>query len=347
MMQYTKIALIPAYEPQSDLLPLLRGLSSSGFTIILVDDGSSAVARPVLIKAEAYAKVLHHDKNKGKGAALKTGYFYIERTYQKPYVVVTVDADGQHKLPDVQRVVEEAERYPGALVLGRRDFKGEIPLRSRFGNALTRGVFRLAAGRKIYDTQTGLRACTNRLVPALLTIRGDRYEYEMNQLMELSRDGTEIREVGIETVYENNNQSSHFRVIPDSLRIYGQILKFAAASITGFLVDLVSFTVLSAVGCSIALANVLARVLSATTNYTMNRALVFQDRQKVGRSLWRYLLLAISILTGNTLLLYLLVQGAGIGRIPAKILAECLCFIFSFLVQKRWVFSSACEEVQV
>jgi exopolysaccharide biosynthesis protein len=87
------------------------------------------------------------------------------------------------------------------------------------------------------DTQTGLRAFDMSLVPLLLDIRGERYEYEMNMLLDFARMGVPIRETRIETVYIKGNSTSHFHVLRDSAMIYGEIFKFAASSFTGFVVD--------------------------------------------------------------------------------------------------------------
>ena len=101
------------------------------------------------------------------------------------------------------------------------------PLRSRFGNAVTRQVFRLATGVPVYDTQTGLRAFTADLIPSLLAVSGDRYEYELNVLMDFAGKGIPIREIEIETVYLEGNKSSHFNTVRDSYRIYKEIAKYA------------------------------------------------------------------------------------------------------------------------
>ena len=104
-------------------------------------------------------------------------------------------------------------------------------------------------------------------------IRGSRYEYEMNVLLECARKGVIIRDVPIETVYINENASSHFHRVRDAFRIYREIFAFAASSFAGFLVDYGLFSLLSALlGQSmLSVCNVLARIVSASVNYTLNR----------------------------------------------------------------------------
>ena len=175
-----RIALIPAFEPDLKLVNTARGLCETGFEVVIVNDGSGCRYHEVFEEAAAYGAVLSYRENRGKGAVLKDGLRYIRQHYQPPYTVVTVDADGQHKTADAVRCCREAERKPEALILGSRREDAEqvrVPLRSRFGNALTRQVFWIRTGASVYDTQTGLRAFSDRLVPPLLNISGDRYEY--------------------------------------------------------------------------------------------------------------------------------------------------------------------------
>ena len=162
----------------------------------------------------------------GKGQAIRTGLSYIYETFSGDYQVVTVDADGQHKVSDAKELCLLVGTLPDTLYLGSRRLVGDVPARSSFGNNLTRKVFRLATGVAVHDTQTGLRAFNSSLIPRLLRIKGNRYEYEMNMLMELASSGTSIKEMEIETIYINDNEGSHFNPFKDSVRIYKEIIKF-------------------------------------------------------------------------------------------------------------------------
>ena len=336
-MEASRIALIPAYEPDDKMTALAGELAAQGFRVVIVDDGSGADCARVFADAARYAAVLCHETNRGKGAAIKTGLAWISEHAAGRYTVVTVDADGQHLPEDAVRVCEAAEAEPDALILGSRSFR-EAPFRNRFGNGVTRWVFRLSTGVSVYDTQTGLRAFSDALVPALRGVNGERYEYEMNVLMYWAKDGRPIREVSIRTVYIDGNTHSHFSVVRDSVRIYREILKFSAASFACFLVDYSLFCILSAATGTVALSNILARIVSGSVNYTLNRKLVFESKAGVGRSLVEYAALACGILALNTLLLWLLVTMLGLNRYFAKILVEAVLFVVSYIVQKRWIF---------
>ena len=254
------IALIPAYEPDIKMLGVIADLGKTGFDVVVVDDGSGPeyaelfeqAAERLPGKSGRGVTLLIHDVNRGKGAALKTGLdfinnFMVIRGEETQNVIVAVDADGQHLAIDALRAAHTAQGNPGTLVLGSRILNKKaasstgaqsadhasggntqpVPLRSRFGNAVTRQVFRLATGVPVYDTQTGLRAFTADLIPSLLAVSGDRYEYELNVLMDFAGRGIPIREIEIETVYLEGNKSSHFDTVRDSYRIYKEIAKYA------------------------------------------------------------------------------------------------------------------------
>lgn len=332
------IALIPAYKPAACLPELLKQLKNYGFEIFLIDDGSGAAYEHIFFECSRYAEVLYHMQNEGKGTALKTGLTEIALHYPKDAVVVTVDADGQHKPDDVLAVSKLAENNPGALVLGSRKLSDNMPLRSKLGNAVTRFVYRISTGLHVYDTQTGLRAFGTELIPKFLQISGNRYEYEMNVLLYCARERIAVLEHPIETVYLDGNSSSHFDAVKDSVRIYKEILKFSASSFIGFLVDYTAYSILLLFGCSLTLSNIAARIISASVNFTLNRRLVFKSSGSLVKSLAKYAILAACILAGNTMVLSFLSGVCGIHRMLAKIITETVFFVISWLAQKTVVF---------
>lgn len=338
-----RIALIPSYEPDHILPNLLCEMRDAGFEIVVIDDGSGSSYADIFRKCSDYAVVLTHSENKGKGSALKTGMHYIRSHFHGEYTVVTMDSDGQHKVSDAQKICLAAQEHPEALILGSRKLKDDVPLRSRIGNTVTRFVYRLFTGLKVYDTQTGLRAFSQSLLPELLEIAGERYEYEMNVLLECSRRKIPIREIEIETIYLNKNAASHFETLRDSCRVYWEILKFSASSFIGFLVDYGVYVFLllwisdwGAIGLWV--ANIAARIVSASVNYFINRNLVFKSKNNAVKSALQYFVLAVAVLAGNTLLLNLLVTVLGINRYIAKICTEIFFFFLNWFIQRFCIF---------
>lgn len=334
------IVVIPAYEPDEKLLHVVDDLRrDTAYAIVVVDDGSSAAAQPAFAALPEDVTLLRHAENRGKGRALKTAYEYIAAHFPQTEGVVTVDADGQHLPADVARVSEEWAAHPEALVLGSRRFTGDVPWRSRTGNAITRAVFRLSTGVAVFDTQTGLRAFSVSRIPMMLEMRGERYEYEINVLLYATRQRIPIREVTIETVYIADNASSHFHPLRDSWRIYKMILLFVASSLLSALVDYVLVLAFSAVFAmqaqGLLLSVVLARVISSFLNYMLNRKFVFGDRSR--RSVLRYYLVAAGILLANYGLLSAL--SAVLPLALAKLLVELALYPLSFYLQRKFVFA--------
>lgn len=343
--------VIPAYQPSDELIRLLPKITGPGWLIIIVDDGSGPGYQAVWDSVRNYSYetedegilLLEHDVNRGKGAALKTALRYIDEFLPSVQCIVTADADGQHLPEDIEKVAEEAESHPGELVLGVRHFGKDVPWKSRIGNRLTAGFYQVVCQRSVSDTQTGLRAFSRSLLPFMLNTAGDRYEYEMNVLLNCSFEEVPMREVPIHTVYhDEKNSCSHFDSVRDSMRVCGSILKFAASSLAGFGTDFLLFLLLHRIlpaGAAFLLAaNVLARVFSAALNYTLNTKLVFHDHRPWQKTLPQYATLAAVILTLNSAVLMLYSEILGIPTTAAKLLTEVTLFVFSFLVQSRMIY---------
>jgi glycosyltransferase involved in cell wall biosynthesis len=222
------VALIPAFKPDRLLVDLVGDLLARGFrSIIVVDDGSPPESTRVFEELAALpgCTLLRHGVNRGKGRAIKTGLAYFLERHPAAAGVVTVDADGQHRPKDVVLVAESFLAAPDAFVIGSRKLAPHTPWRSRFGNRLTRRVFRWVAGVQLADTQSGLRCFSRAIVPRLLALAGERYEYEMQVLAACPKMSLPFREVEIETVYFAGNPSSHFNPVVDSLKIYALLLR--------------------------------------------------------------------------------------------------------------------------
>lgn len=331
--------LIPSYEPTERLAAVVRGvrLLDPAMPVLVVDDGSGpSYASQFEAARAAGAEVLHLPRNRGKGAALKVGLYRLLAT-RPGQDVVTADSDGQHTPSDIVAVAR-ATAGQSALVLGCRGFTGDVPPASRFGNAVSRWLFRLAAGFPVSDTQTGLRGIPSGLVGWASTIPGDRFEYEQNMLLRCSAAGVTVREVPIETVYFDHNSGTHFRPIADSVRVILPLLLFAGSSLASFVVDTVVFAALYGLTGWIAASIVGARLLSAGVNFVLNGAVVFRSGGQLPRKVAGYVLLAVGLLgasiAGTTGLVAL-----GLPALAAKILTESALFLVSYQVQRRLIFT--------
>ena len=348
------VILIPSLEPDQRLPEYIQKLKEGGFAhIVVIDDGSGDAYRPIFDQVEAVDKtvVLRHEVNRGKGVALKTGYSYIMEYLHDITGVITADADGQHTVTDCLRMAEQLESGKRALYLGSRDFNLEnIPPKSRTGNKITSMVFKLLYGQYLPDTQTGLRAFRKEELPFMTEVDGERYEYEMKVLIACSRVRIPIIPITIETIYENENEGTHFHPIRDSFRIYkvilGSFIKFMASSLTCWAIDQGLFNLINKVILNnsddsnkpaIFISKAIARVISGIINFALNRKYVFGDKDKSNRSFIRYVILwsAILLLSGAFTTLFSLL---GINSTITSIIVDMLLYFVSYRVQERWVF---------
>ena len=350
--------IIPSLNPDEKIISTVQSLVDVGFDdIILVDDGSKDEFKKRFEEAKYFSgvTVLVHEVNKGKGRAMKTAFEYILNNRPNKPNVITVDGDGQHLAVDVKKCIELLEENPHAFVMGVRNFNDEnVPARSRFGNKITRTVFRLLCGIKVSDTQTGLRAIPFEHLPLMLQIDGDRYEYETNQLFAVKQAGIEFKETVINTVYIEENQTSHFRPIRDSIRIYGVIIKYIASSLASTLVDVSLFTLLNIIfgrlGFSnelrIILAEAIARIISSFVNFSLNRKVVIKSKEKFGSTMLRYYILCVCQLAASTGLVYLFstvifkLSDGSLFDTLIKIVVDTFLFFLSFRIQQTWVFAT-------
>lgn len=335
------IVVIPAYEPRESLITLVATLREldAELRVLVVDDGSGPTFAPVFAKAaDAGAEIIGYARNQGKGIALKFGFAHVRAHYPHDDVV-TADSDGQHLASDILRVAERLRQEAHTLVLGGRTFAGDVPARSRLGNALSRLLFRLATGLSVRDTQTGLRGIPAGLLEWLETIPGDRFEYELTMLMRARDAGVAIVEVPITTVYLDGNSSSHFRPVVDSLRVMQPLVLFVLSSFGAFVLDLLGVQLLVMLTGSLAIAIFGARLISGTANFLVNRFVVFRAvEQRPAQQLLRYGALALAIVVGSYLGILALTE-LGVPLLPAKIVVDVALYFASYQIQRLVIFA--------
>lgn len=360
MLDLSQVSVVlPSLDPDEKLDAVIDGLLEYGFTdIILVNDGSKPENLPRFQNAAQKHKeitLLHHEVNRGKGAALKTAFAWFLENRPQGLGVVTVDGDNQHH-PEDTRACCRRMLETGNVVLGCRDFTGpEVPARSRFGNHTTSLVFKLFCGMTLSDTQTGLRAIPRDAVEKFLAVYGDRFEYETNMLLAMKTMGIPYEELAIRTVYIEENKSSHFHAIKDSWRIYKLILahffRYTLSSAVCACVDTGMFALLdwvlrgAAAAVHATVPYVGARVVSSLLNFFLNKKLVFRSGVKTGKAMLRYYLLAVPQMAAQMLLtngLFKLLRisetAGGVRTLWYVIVMVCLYFL-SYTIQQRWVFA--------
>lgn len=344
------VVLIPALNPTRQLKALVEELSGAGFfRILVVDDGSDSARWFREVDSLSSVEVIRHPENLGKGGALKSGFRHILDHHAGAVdTVVTADADGQHLAGDIVRVAEAAAGHANRLVMGTRDFDDSTPLRSAFGNRLTRKVLGWVGNVKVEDTQTGLRGIPLQLARESCELRANRYEFELESLLLASELGYEIEQVAISTVYIENNTGSHFRPLWDSMRIYAVFVRFIAVSFGSFVVDIGLFALAVGAGAGIVPATFLARGVSSSLNFLGNKYLVFQSRRtrNLGKEAAGYFLLVVFTALASALLVSLAHRYLLDSAVLCKVIVDTALFLSSFLVQRNALFTGGRGRAQ-
>jgi dolichol-phosphate mannosyltransferase len=196
----------------------------------------------------------------------------------------------------------------------------------------------------IRDTQTGLKGVPTELIYRLIEAPGERYEYATSVLLEVHKAKVPIIQFDIRTIYIDNNASSHFNPLVDSIRIYSLLFKYMLSSLSAFIVDIVIFSiadsVLSAAGVKndIIYSTYIAKVISCTYTFFINKRLVFENNKSTTVTAIKFVTLCVVQSTLSAICtsgLYILTMW---NKTIAKIIVDTILFFFSFQVQQRWVF---------
>ena len=368
--------IIPSLDPDEKFAGTVDGMAAAGFKhIVMVDDGSHEDRKAFFTQAlERHPGICHlivHEVNKGKGRALRDAFAWIADNLPGVCGAVTVDGDGQHTPEDTVRVAQEMEAKPGTVIIGCRDFSlSHVPTHNKLGNRISSFVYRIVYGIKLSDTQTGLRGIPAEHLRAFADkVEGDRYEYETNMLIYMQDHKIPYSEIPIQTVYIDDNSSSHFHVIKDSYRIYKPIILFVLGSCIATVVDLVVFTLLNSLTesalaggaggfipsivaffeslglknsfAALLLPTVIARIISSLVDYNFSRTKVFGSKDPAKKTIWKYYVICIVRMILSWLgvsFLTNVLKAKGLIVTLLKVIWDLVLFFVSYNWQRTWVF---------
>jgi glycosyltransferase involved in cell wall biosynthesis len=205
-------AVIPCLNEGAGIAALVSALRQQVSFVLVVDDGSTD--KTALLANAAGATVIHHERNRGKGAALRSG---LSQLFKQGFEwAVTIDGDAQHAPEDLPALLRCAEQTGARLVIGNRmDNVPAIPwLRRRVNRWMSRKLSRLA-GRHLPDTQCGLRLI-HLETWAALPLKTERFEVESEMLMAFLAAGRRVEFVPIQVI--RSCRRSRIRPVADSLR---------------------------------------------------------------------------------------------------------------------------------
>ncbi len=342
--------LIPCYEPDEKVLEFTRLFEQEDFDyFLMVNDGSGKEYQEIFsaIAEKSVFTVLNYKENKGKGGALKTGIQYLTEEYPDIDLILTCDSDGQHLYKDVIRVKETACKNPNSLVLGIRQFDlSNVPSRSKFGNNFSRLYFKLITKTNCRDTQTGLRVIPSCLFNLALNTPGNRFEYEMNFLMEAVKE-VPLEQVEISTVYAPKGEhKSHFKTLKDSYLIYKTPILYVLVSIASFFLDIGIFAFLSTyvfTGNSeqqVFLSNLVCRLISGSFNFIALNFIVFKNKNNIGVNALKYWLLWLVNYGLSSSLTYLF-DFLPMALYFIKIIFDTVIAVLNYVINLTFVFANA------
>lgn len=329
--------IVPTYNPNTEITTkFIKELEKKVKDIIIVNDGCKDEFSDYFNTFKNHIVLTHH-VNQGKGRALKTAFNYLLDQHPNFKGAVVADCDGQHSVEDILKVGEEVLNTPNKLILGVRNFnKDNVPKKSMFGNKITRNIFKLFIGLNITDTQTGLRGYSKELIPTFLKTKGERYEYETNMLIDCKEKDILIKEIKIKTIYINDNKTSHFNPVKDSIAIYKLFIKYILSALSSFIIDILLFTILLHFINNIMISTILSRIVSSIYNFYINKKLIFKKSSK--NSLYKYFILVIVQMFLSGLLVTKLDGILNISTTLIKIIVDGIIFVINFIIQREWVF---------
>ncbi len=207
--------LIPAYNEEKTIGSIVKELKKTFPVVVVVDDGS--IDRTFSSAVENGAFVLKHPQRSGKGKALQTGFSFL--TGKNIKAILTMDADGQHKISDIKNFLQAYKKRPDIDIwLGKRRIKeSSMPFIRRLTNISMSLFISLLSLQYIPDTQSGFRLMKTWVVKNQ-KFRSSYFEMESELLIKSSLKGAKIGSVYIETVYEK--QKSKINPIKDTIRFF-------------------------------------------------------------------------------------------------------------------------------
>lgn len=206
--------IIPALNPLPSIITFVEKLRLTSISkIVIINDGSAMKYQPIFeeLRTVTDCTVLQHGENKGKGRALKTGFAHILKHEKKIHTILTVGAHGQHTLEDIEQMLESAKVFSDGIVLGVRRFRSnEMPTFSFIGNRAATILFELLFRKRLLDIQSGLRLIPKQELLWLIKVPGEKFDYDLNMLIEAIRRDVPIYEIPIGYARMRKNSLMHY-----------------------------------------------------------------------------------------------------------------------------------------
>jgi glycosyltransferase involved in cell wall biosynthesis len=208
---------IPAYNAHNTLHILLKKILPLGHPIVICDDGSETALGDTLPELNTNLNIIRHQKNRGKAAALRT--LYKQAIAMQASALLVMDADGQHPPEHIKEFLSAHKKFPNSLILGNRLSQAhKIPAIRRLGICSADFLLTLITGKKICDSQCGMRLIPAALLPHLLSDTTQGFAAESSALIIAIKNGHTLANVPIPALYDLQQQS-HYRTLRDTVQI--------------------------------------------------------------------------------------------------------------------------------
>lgn len=211
------VVIIPTFNNVSTLKEVLTGVMDVCGNVIVVNDGSSDNTFDLLNQFDGI-EVITHNKNRGKGAALNSGF---RKAYGLGYkYAITIDSDGQHYPQEINLLCDSSRKEPDTLWIGARDFKSDnMPGKNSFANRFSNFWFKLETGITLEDTQSGFRLYPLERLKGIRTLSG-RYEFELEIIVRAAWRNVAVKNIPVSVYYPpKESRISHFKPFKDFARI--------------------------------------------------------------------------------------------------------------------------------
>lgn len=212
--------LIPAYNEEKSIAGVVLNIKRFVSFVIVIDDGSSD--RTACLAREAGAFVIVHKDNKGKGAAIKTGFGEMIR--QNMDAVIIMDGDGQHDASEIPAFIKKTLETSADIIIGNRmDNPEGMPFIRNMTNKFTSCIISKVIKARISDTQCGFRLIRTWLIPKM-DLTTMLYDTESEMLLEAAELGASFENVSIKSIYTGSE--SHIKKIRDTLRFFSLVFRY-------------------------------------------------------------------------------------------------------------------------
>lgn len=199
--------VVPAYNEEKTVSSIIEGIVEEGYNVVLVNDGSKDNTLELVTQSKRKYPdkifVVSHMINRGLGAALKTG-MTVALNKEAKYIL-TFDADGQHEIQDIEKVVKPLQDGEADACIGARPFK-DMPLSKSFANLIMNFLTLVFYHCNVRDSQGGLRAFTADAA-SQINIVSSGYGVSSEFIKEISDHNLRLAEVTITTIYTPETQS--------------------------------------------------------------------------------------------------------------------------------------------